>query len=337
MDPVYDFGLEASRWLQTQYPQLRTLMVGVSALGRFEFYLVILPLIYWCLHKQFGKQLIYIMAVANLLVNATKHLLRQPRPYWLDDSLALSTEPSYGIPSGHTISATVTYLFFASWVRRRWAWVLAGLVIFLMGLSRVYLGVHFVHDVVAGFILGVLVLIGDVTWRRNFHQQFRNRILGQRLLVVILVAIVPVTVYALVLLLLGAADETVAWGSFVAGAERESLDSVAAAAGLLLGVGMGFVLEATRVHFVVDGSARRRALRYLVGMVVVVLIWRGLGSIFPEDPLWLALPLRLFRYWLAGMWVAYYGPYIFIRLDLADASPEPDVRLTVADGGLLGR
>jgi hypothetical protein len=100
---------------------------------------------------------------------------------------------------------------------------------------------------------------------------------------------------------------------------------------------MGLVLEATRVHFVVDGSTRRRALRYLVGIAVTVLIWRGLGAVFPTDPLWLALPLRLFRYWLAGMWVAYYGPHAFVRLNLADASPEPEVQLTIANGSPLGR
>ena len=102
-----------------------------------------------------------------------------------------------------------------------------------------------------------------------------------------------------------------------------------------LGLGVGFILEATRVHFTVEGPIWQRILRYVVGIIVTVIIWRGLALVFPEDPLWLGLPLRLFRYWLAGMWVAYYAPIVFIRLRLAQASPAPDVSLSISSGGIM--
>lgn len=335
MEPLYDFGLQATRWLQTTYPQLTAFLSLISELGRFEFYLAIIPLVYWCINKSFGKQLAYLLAVSNLLIAAFKHLLHTPRPDWLDPSLGLGAETSYGVPSGHTQSATVAYLFLAYWLRRGWAWLLAFLMIFLMGLSRIYLGVHFPHDVLAGLLLGLLLLSAYLVWLDSFQEPFGNRILGQRLLAAVLLPLAIVALYTVLRLLLGSPSDDVSWSASIPGAERVSLEEVASAFGVLLGMGVGFILEATRVHFLVDGSLGRRALRYLLGIFISLAIWRGLALIFPEDPLWLALPLRVLRYWLLGIWAAYYAPLFFVRLHLAEASPEPEVKLTVSEGGIM--
>lgn len=335
MDPLYDLGLEATRWLQRTYPQLASLLAIVSDFGRFEFYLAVIPLIYWSIHKHFGKQVAYLLAITNAVNAILKHALRMPRPYWLDPEVGLAEETSYGFPSGHTQVATPFYLYLALRVRRRWMWLLALFIIFLMGMSRIYLGVHFVHGAIAGVLLGLLILAGHLIWLRYLAGPFRNRILGQRLLAAIAVPAAAALLYGALLFLIGEASEEVAWSTFVETAERTSLEETTSAAGILLGLGIGFVLEATRVHFLVDGSLVRRALRYVLGIVVTVAIWRGLGDVFPDDPLWLALPLRLFRYWLAGMWVAYYAPLVFVRTRLADASPEPEVQLTISDNGIM--
>ncbi len=337
MEPLYDFGLEATRWLQRNYPQLAQLLSIVSELGRFEFYLAIIPLIYWSIHKHFGKQVAYLLALTNAANAILKHALRMPRPYWLEAEVGLAEEPSYGFPSAHTQVATPFYLYLALEVRKRWMWLLALFIIFLMGVSRVYLGVHFVHGAIAGVLLGLLLLAGHLIWLRYFAGPFRNRILGQRLLAAIAVPSVAAAIYGGILLLIGEASQAVAWSTFVEGAERTSLENTTTAVGILLGLGIGFILEASRIHFLVDGSLARRGLRYVLGMIVTLAIWRGLGDVFPDDPLWLALPLRLFRYWLAGMWVAYYAPLVFVRTRLADASPEPEVQLTISDESIMKR
>lgn len=335
MEALYDLGLEATRWLQRNYPQLAQFLSVVSDLGRFEFYLAVIPLIYWSVHKHVGKQVAYLLAVTNVASAILKHALRMPRPYWLDPEVGLSEEPSYGIPSAHTQIATPFYLYLAVQVRRRWMWLLALFIIFLMGVSRVYLGVHFVHGAIAGVLLGLLLLAGHLLWLHYFAASFRNRILGQRLLVAVAVSIAAAILYGAILLLIGEASEEVAWSIFVEGAERTSLEETTAALGILLGLGIGFILEASRVAFLVEAAPVRRVLRYVLGMIVTLAIWRGLGDVFPEDPLWLALPLRLFRYWLAGIWVAYYAPLVFVRTRLADAAPEPEVQLTVSDESIL--
>ncbi|HSM58653.1 MAG TPA: phosphatase PAP2 family protein [Candidatus Sulfomarinibacteraceae bacterium] len=332
MDTIQDFSLEVIRWLQGEYTHLAAFLRIVSDLGRFEFYLAVVPLIYWCVHKALGKELAYLLAVANAVLLLAKQAIRAPRPFWLDDTLALSSESGFGTPSGHVQIATVIYLYVAAVVRQRRAWVLAFLAIGLMGFSRVFLGMHFLHDVFAGFLVGVLILFACWAWRANFRQQFRNRILGQRLLVVMVVPIFFLTLYVVLMIVLSNIALEVAWDAHAIAAEADTREEMTAALGILLGLGVGFILEASRVHFMVAGSLSRRLLRYLFGMLVTVAIWRGLAMVFPQDPAWLGLPLRLLRYTLAGLWVSYYGPYLFVRLGLADASPEPDVQLTISDG-----
>lgn len=334
MDSLYEFSLEVTRWLQVQFPQLQTPMLVVTFLGLFEFYLVLIPLLYWCIHKRFGKEIAYLLAVTNLLNAVGKHLLRQPRPLWLDNSVGLRDETSFGAPSGHVQIATVIYVLVAVKAKRRLVWFLAIVGILIMALSRVYLGAHFLQDAVTGFILGFLVLVGYFIWQENFHSSFRNRILGQRLLFVIALPLFIALFYAAGLALIGAAAD-VDWAEAAQIAERVSLEETFSAIGVLLGLGIGFILEASRVHFIVEGTPARRALRYVVGMIGVLLIWRGIALLLPQDPLWLALPLRLLRYWLAGMWVAYYAPLLFVRLGLAQASPDPDVSLSVSRGGIM--
>ena len=55
MEPFNQFSLEVTKWLQENYFQLDPLFEAVSFAVRFEVYLVIIPLIYWCLEKRLGR------------------------------------------------------------------------------------------------------------------------------------------------------------------------------------------------------------------------------------------------------------------------------------------
>jgi membrane-associated phospholipid phosphatase len=327
---AWEAGLVFITWLQTTYPQLEGFFLFVTDLGREEFYLALFPLIYWCLHKSLGRQLGYLF-LFTLFVNAFfKQAFRGPRPFWIDAAVGLDTrEEGYGIPSGHTQNATVLYFFLAAWLGRAWFWIFAIFMVFLMGLSRIYLGAHFITDVFAGFLLAVLTLVGFAAGQRRYGFGFNRRILGQRLLMVIVVPMVLAAVFITTRLLLGPPDTAVPWASHIPAAEFSSIEAAATAFGLLLGFGIGIVLEGSRVRFRVEGAAWKRALRYIIGLVVLIAIWAGLKQVFPEDPLWLAVPLRILRYFLTTLWAAFYAPWLFVKLRLAEAEPEPQMDLSL--------
>ncbi|UCG23697.1 MAG: phosphatase PAP2 family protein [Chloroflexota bacterium] len=328
MDILGDFSVEVTRWLQENYPQLETPLFYATEAGRFEFYLIVLTLTYWCLHKRLGRAMGYLLTISYFLNAIFKHLVRNQRPLWEDPALALVEELSFGVPSGHVQSATVFYGLVAMFIGRAWAWIVAGILITLMAVSRVYLGVHDIEDVVIGFLLGVTVLIGYGLWNRHFAARFNNRILGQRLLIAVSVPIVLAAIYVVLLLLLEAPQWPPHLEAFAEAAERQSWEDAATAFGLLLGLSIGFVMEISRVRFMVEGAIWRRAVRYVIGLVVALVLWRGLGALLPEDPPALGLPLRIIRYFVVALWVSYYAPWFFVRFNLANARPEPEVTLT---------
>lgn len=329
MEEIINFGLEATQWLQGTFPQFEGFFQFMSTLGREEFYLAMMPLIYWCINKTTGKHLAYIFLLSNALNNVFKHGLRGPRPYWIDSSLSLSSEPTYGVPSNHTQSATVMYLFLASSIKRSWAWLLAILIVLAMGISRIYLGVHFVHDVIAGLLLGLLILLGMFIWKSRWEQRFQKRILGFRLMIMTAIPVAITAVYIVVVALIGTPNEAVSWSEIIPEAEQESLEVMVTAVAALFGIGVGLIFESSRVRFLVKGEFWKRFFRYLLGMIVAVAIWGGLKTIFPEDPVWLGLPLRFVRYALLTLWVSYYGPWLFVKIGLAEQAPEPEFTVSL--------
>ncbi len=333
MEALYEFGLEATRWLQAMYPQLAGFMQIMSDFGRFELYLAAIPLVYWCINKRLGVHLSYLLVVSTVLNLGFKHIGRQPRPLWLDDSIGLSNAESYGFPSGHVQTATLVFYFLAGWLRESWLWLFATLYVFLMALSRVYLGVHFVHDVVAGFFVALLLLGGYLAWQQFGVRRFKQRIFGQRLLFAAVLPLALLIVYVAIIFLRGEPDASLPWASHFELAELESFEGTIQFIAVMLGAGVGFTFEQTRVCFKVEGVWWKRLLRYVIGLIGILLIWRGLGVVFgaiaPDELLWLSLPLRFIRYTLLGLWLAYYAPMLFVMLNLTDHAVEPEIPFTV--------
>lgn len=329
MEELYQLSLALTTWLQASYPQLLGAMRFVSLLGEEQAFLVILPAFYWSINKRLGRQLGYIFLLSALINNIAKNFARQPRPFWLDPDVQKGEAEGYGLPSGHVQNVTAVYLLLAYWARRTWGWVLALLFVAVMGLSRFYLGVHFLQDIAVGFALGLLVLGAFLGWQRAFAERYSRRILGRRLLIMILIPTILAGVYVVGLLLLGPPNIDVPWASFIPAAELNAREDVVSTVAGLLGFGVGMLLESSRVRFRVEGPIWKRILRYLLGIAVAVGIWGGLRAVFPAEPQWIALPLRFVRYLLLLLWVTYFAPWLFVKLRLAAADPESEVRVTL--------
>lgn len=329
MDELYQLSLALATWLQESYPGLLGIMRIVSAMGEELFFLLVLPAVYWSLDKRLGRQLGYIFLLSVTANNIAKNAFRQPRPFWLDPAVQRSEVEGYGLPSGHVQNATAILLLLAIWLRRRWLWLVALGAILLMALSRFYLGVHFLQDVIGGFILGLLVLGMFLLWRGLFAERFGKHILGRRLLMMVFIPAALAAAYGVILFLIGAPNLDVPWAARIPAAELNAHEDAVTGLAGLLGFGLGMILESSRIRFRVDGPAWQRVGRYGVGIVVAVGIWAGLRAVFPSQPEWLALPLRFLRYLLLLLWVTYFAPWVFVKLRLATADPESEVRVTL--------
>lgn len=150
---MVEFELQLIQKYQQLLPSISPIMKIVSLLGTFEFMMFFIPFIYWLVNRHLGLRLIFLLLLVDTMTSYLKHLFHQPRPYWLNSNLQLVEETSYGVPSGHSSNTIAFWGYLIYSIRKPWMWILGLVIIFSIGLSRIYLGVHFPHDVLAGWSL----------------------------------------------------------------------------------------------------------------------------------------------------------------------------------------
>jgi membrane-associated phospholipid phosphatase len=261
-----------------------------TAIGTGPFYLALLPLLYWCVHKQLGVALTYLYLGSAYLNSALKSLFAIPRPFVLDRRVVPVYRASdLAFPSGHAQNAVVTWGYLARRIGHWPAWAIAPALMLCIGFSRVYLGVHFPQDVIGGFLIGAVLLLA-FTWAES---QLHRRPIFPPAVRLGLAAVLP--------LLLVIFHHT---------------NGAVSIAGTLLGFGIGYQLEETMVRSSPGGAWWKRLLRYVLGMVVVAGLWAGLKVILPTGVFF-----RLARCALVGLWVSPVAPWAFVKIGVMEQEP----------------
>lgn len=156
---------------------LDALMLAITFLGESLFLVLVLFVVYWCIDKKTGDFLVFCVFLSAGLNFTLKGVFTRTRPCFSDacrdgtirhvkiDNILVNTDfkpTSYSFPSGHAGIGSGLYLGVATYLKKRWVTIIAIVVSLLIGLSRIYLGVHYPTDVLVGLLCGVLcsVLIG---------------------------------------------------------------------------------------------------------------------------------------------------------------------------------
>ena len=158
--PLLVHGLETVSWLGK--PLLLGVVVGVASV-----------FVFWRGRRRLALYLVVTVVVGGLVDSAIKILVDRPRPV-VDHPIATAFGKSF--PSGHAMSSTIAYgaVFLAllpalSRGRRRVALAVTIALVLAIGCSRLLLGVHFLSDVVGGYVLGVAWLAASTAafevWR----------------------------------------------------------------------------------------------------------------------------------------------------------------------------
>jgi len=182
-------------------PLLHALFLWGTASGHELFYITVMPFLYWLLDNVISRRGVVIWVTVYYVGQYLKDLLRLPRPP-SPPVLRMSTfyEAEYGMPSTHAmgavsvVSAIVIAHYQSGFDIDLWKWViLAVLHVAVVCLSRLYMGAHSVADVVAGVVLGSVILVPFVVWGREIDYWFATSEYVP--IVVFLVAIFAVLIY----------------------------------------------------------------------------------------------------------------------------------------------
>jgi hypothetical protein len=104
--------------------------------------------------------------------------------------------------------------------------------------------------------------------------------------------------------------------------EPRSLSTFISMAGTFLGMTLAAIWLERRGGYSAHGSPAQQAARLAIGLVGVLILWMGLGEIFPRGEDALAYALRYLRYGLTGAWVTGIAPWVFQQLKLAQTRTE---------------
>jgi membrane protein DedA with SNARE-associated domain/membrane-associated phospholipid phosphatase len=156
LDPLTRLDQRVARWFEAHTtPHLTTAMLSISHFGSPPVVLGIAAAIALLLLRRrhmYGLLALVLAVPGGLLLNALlKLVFERPRP----ELESIVTPSGYSFPSGHTMAAAVLYgvlAAFAGRSLRTWRWrvlavFLAAFLISLVGLSRIYLGAHYLSDV----------------------------------------------------------------------------------------------------------------------------------------------------------------------------------------------
>jgi len=240
----------------------------ITFLGEKEILIVLLIFTYFAYSKKAGQRIAFAIFSSLLINNTLKGIIKRPRP-WTHPNATFEpvrgeTATGASFPSGHTQNAAVTYTSLALIFRNKIITAVIGILIFLIGFSRMYLGVHYPSDVIAGLILGIGCAVIGCYIHQKCECSFRKQYLLY--LIVLLVFLPFIFVF---------------WHSDYNQilVYRDFYTSYAFFAGYIIGVG----LEYRFINFVDNASIIIKITRTVIALLLTIGIMFGLKYVFPNN------------------------------------------------------
>lgn len=271
--------MEIIRFVQSfSHPLLDRFFTLVTMVGEDYFFIVTFAIMYWCVNKKFGYRLGFAYLSSGVINIALKETFQVPRPVGLPGirSLRLETAGGYSFPSGHSQVTATLWTFIMLEAKRKWVYVLGIGLIFLVTLSRIYLGVHTPIDVLGGMAIGVSwVFISNFIF--SHAEETGNKAVFGFFVVPMIIGlfIFPTSDYFKV-------------------------------AGTVVSILAGYIIESTYIQFHEKAVLWKQVTKVVTGLTGLLVIRIAGKSLLPPTPY-----SDFFRYFLMGLWMTIIAPYFF--------------------------
>lgn len=269
-----DLQLNIIREIQKMHsPFLDHLFQMITMCGESYLAIIFFIIIYWCVNKEFGYRLALIIISNNTINGCLKDVFKVPRLFWKGQmhkgirSLRTYTATGYSFPSGHTqgISSFFTSLMIK--IREKYIYVFGVIMILLVGISRLYLGVHRPIDVFFGAIFGI-------TWAIVFN--FILDFIEKKDKKYILICLVPM----------------------IAGFLVYKTSNYSSMAGAFTGIILGYLLEPKYIDYRIKRGIKNSILKIVIGITGAAVVYFIIKSILAEKLLFFFIQTFALTLWI---------------------------------------
>ncbi len=265
-------------------PALDFIFEAITMLGEDFFIIFVATFIYWCFNKEMGYWMCWCLSLGNLFVSSLKVMFAVERPIGVEGirTLREQTATGYSFPSGHTHASANFFTSIARAVNRKRFWTLAIIMPALVGLSRLYLGVHWPMDVLGGYVIGLgLPLLLWLLYRKYAPKKAIMFLISTAVFIPFLF------IYS---------DNTSLWKNF----------------GFALGVAIGAFIETKFIKFEIDDiPAKKKAIRYVGGIVLILIVYLLPKALLPTGAIYSFIRYLLIPVAATALWPAIFKKYKF--------------------------
>lgn len=176
----------------------------ITVIGETSMLFMLFVAIYLCYRKEFAVKYLFFFMLSGLINGAIKSAVARPRPYTYDGVLDVRHTTGYSFPSGHSqnyaLQATLIGIEYSKYEKRnskRWILYSSLIVVgLLVAISRIYLGQHFLTDVLVGLCLGTILAFGFETLFNLIPQKFKKIVTTQS----VLLGLIPIAMILIVII-----------------------------------------------------------------------------------------------------------------------------------------
>ena len=294
---IYSWGLDFIRAVQSvASPALTAVVKAITFLGNPEFCIVLIVVLAWCIDEKKAFRLSLLMGLSTGLNYVMKSALKVPRPYEVDPSVMLMTESDFSTPSGHAQNSAILWPFLMKNINalqkkkfNALKLVIAFALPLLIGFSRVYLGVHYPSDVLAGWAIGFLFVLCEFVLGARIAKAFEKL---QHHSLKVLICFLPC------FLLLCINNQQIKMPAFIFG----------------LAVGRIYITEKGGFS-AKNGKLYQKVLRILVGAAIAGAVFYMLN--FAREFEQIERYAKFVQYCFLGWWLTFGAPVVFDMLHLA--------------------
>ncbi len=268
------FEIEIIKWLQSfRNTFFDNLFQFFTMFGEELILIAVIGFVYWSYDKKIGERLGITLFFSLIFNSLLKNIVMRPRPYQADAAITpirLETAGGYSFPSGHTQGAATLFFGLFYFIKKQWLLILAIMISVLVALSRMYLGVHYLTDVLAGALFGIgFAYLGSRFLTRSFNY-----------VKVYLVSFGIISIVVLVLLLVRYFNELAGVSVFSGDEFYLSVSDLIKAYGAVGGFVFGIIHEKKRVDFTNHRNFPKNIIRFLLGIGIILLVRVGLKALF---------------------------------------------------------